>query len=527
MKCISNKTKADTNIGTDNIANAIEDGDTSIRHYPSVKDGDVIEIQLNFRNASNCCFPNRQKGILLWDSGATYSIISEGTIANNDYLTNIKPIETKEIKFMVGNGNFIVYRKSLVFNISVRDHIFQIKAHIVPTLGGISVIVGTQSLKELEAELHFKNNVLKFRSKEIKAKIGRNAIVKPGCTKLLSIKGNMPDALKSAEVYYRPSKFMSQLVPSLMLVKMNKHVTRIAIHNSGSKMIKIDKNKPIGTFLLKDFGTVPSNTAMTFTEVTQSETPQVCAVSDVHDATDTPDRHKLFQQKKRKYPFLENDDERLKMTDEEILRKDIDLSGHCMSKNTLSKFWKVLEARKEAFSIHGEVGECDLSVKIKLNDETPFFIRPYPVSEKEKDIIDKEMNKLVKMGILAYGKSSYVSPILLLKKKNNPSNPYRLVTDFRFLNHKVVPLHYCTPLLRDALQIIGNSEAKIFSTIDIKNAFYSLRVHPESQKYLTIAPYQSGRTLFYKRLPQGLSISPTEWSDKLATILNEIPKHTS
>ena len=527
MKCISNKTKADTDVGTDSLANAIADSDASMRHYPSVKDGDVIKIQLNFRNASECWFPNRQKGILLWDSGATYSLISQGTITNNDYLKNIKPIETKQVKFMVGNGTFIVSKRSLVFNISVRGHVFQIKAHIVPTLGGISVIVGTQSLKELEAELHFKSNVLKFRTKEVKAKIDRNAIIKPGTTRLLSIKGHMPEALRSAEVYFRPSKFLSQLVPSLMLVKMNKHVTRIAIHNSGSKMIKINKEKPIGTFLLKEFGTIPSNTAMTFSEMTQSETQQVYAVSDVHTAPDTPDRHELYKQKRRKYPFLEHDDKRLKMTDEEILRKDIDLSDHCMSKNTLTKFWKVLEARKEAFSIHGEVGECDISVKIKLKDESPFFIRPYPVSEKEKDVIDKEMNKLVKMGILTYGKSSYVSPILLLKKKNNPSNPYRLVSDFRVLNAKVVPLHYCTPLLRDALQIIGNSDAKIFSTIDIKNAFYSLRVHPESQKYLTIAPYQSARTLKYLRLPQGLSISPTEWSDQLASILNEIPKHTS
>ena len=68
------------------------------------------------------------------------------------------------------------------------------------------------------------------------------------------------------------------------------------------------------------------------------------------------------------------------------------------------------------------------------------------MSEKDKNVIDKKMSKLIKMGILTYGNSSFVSPILLLKKKNNQSNPYCLVTDFRVRNSKVVPLLYCTPI---------------------------------------------------------------------------------
>ena len=41
-----------------------------------------------------------------------------------------------------------------------------------------------------------------------------------------------------------------------------------------------------------------------------------------------------------------------------------------------------------------------------------------------------------------------------------------------------------------------------------------------------MAPYPSGHTLTYLRLPQGLSISPTEWNDKIADILSNIKNHT-
>ena len=73
-----------------------------------------------------------------------------------------------------------------------------------------------------------------------------------------------------------------------------------------------------------------------------------------------------------------------------------------------------------------------------------------------------------------------VIPIVLLQKKDNPTNPYHRVSDFRELNLKIAPVLYATPLSRDALQIIGSSEAQVFSTIDIKNDFFPLKVHPDS-----------------------------------------------
>ena len=134
-----------------------EESGKSIRHFPSTISCDTIEIKLNIRNSSHCNFPNRQKGIVLWDSGATFSLISEGAINDNTYLKNIKPVSIPDTKFMVGDGNFINSSKSLTFNMEVNGNIFQLTAHVVPSLGGITVIVGTQSVKELEADSYILN----------------------------------------------------------------------------------------------------------------------------------------------------------------------------------------------------------------------------------------------------------------------------------------------------------------------------------------------------------------------------------
>ena len=46
-----------------------------------------------------------------------------------------------------------------------------------------------------------------------------------------------------------------------------------------------------------------------------------------------------------------------------------------------------------------------------------FFIRPYHIKEKDKNILDKEMKTLCFLGILKEGFSPYSSPIMFISRK--------------------------------------------------------------------------------------------------------------
>ena len=49
---------------------------------------------------------------------------------------------------------------------------------------------------------------------------------------------------------------------------------------------------------------------------------------------------------------------------------------------------------KDAFSLRDEIGLCpNMEIELELNDETPFFIRPFSIKESEKDVVDMEMRK--------------------------------------------------------------------------------------------------------------------------------------
>ena len=69
-----------------------------------------------------------------------------------------------------------------------------------------------------------------------------------------------------------------------------------------------------------------------------------------------------------------------------------------------------------------------IEVHLKLKDETPFFVRPYPMREEQKKVIQKEMDRLEHLGIIQKGLTGYSSPVVLVKRKNR--NLYRVCSDF-------------------------------------------------------------------------------------------------
>ena len=53
------------------------------------------------------------------------------------------------------------------------------------------------------------------------------------------------------------------------------------------------------------------------------------------------------------------------------------------------------------FILRDEIGTCPfIKVHLKLKDETPFFVRPYPIQEEQKKVIQKEIDRLEHLGII-------------------------------------------------------------------------------------------------------------------------------
>ena len=160
------------------------------------------------------------------------------------------------------------------------------------------------------------------------------------------------------------------------------------------------------------------------------------------------------------------------MSDQEILEKYVDLLDSDLNYAEKKSLYKILLKYKEAFSLRDEIGLCpNMEIELELNDETPFFIAPFPIKESEKDIVDKEIRKGGLLGILRKGMSFYSSPIMLIPRKM--TGIPRIVTDFRHLHSRLVTLQPSILLVRDVIQILGSSGSEVLSLADLRDAYHT------------------------------------------------------
>ena len=118
--------------------------------------------------------------------------------------------------------------------------------------------------------------------------------------------------------------------------------------------------------------------------------------------------------------------------------------------------------------------------------------------------------------VKATDKTDFTSALHLADK---PGGGVRPCTDFRKLNEMTVADAYPLPLLRDFTDKIH--QAKVFSVIDIRSAFFNIPIHPDHRyKTTTLSPW--GRAFRYNRLAFGLTSGPASWQKLLEVTLTGI-----
>ena len=117
------------------------------------------------------------------------------------------------------------------------------------------------------------------------------------------------------------------------------------------------------------------------------------------------------------------------MTDVEILRMKLNLTECSLHDKQKEEFLVKLDDFHDVFSLRDEIGTSPfIEVHLKLKDETPIFVRLYPMREEQKKVIQKEMDRLEHLGIIQKGLTGYSSPVVLVKRNNQ--NLYRVCSDF-------------------------------------------------------------------------------------------------
>lgn len=161
--------------------------------------------------------------------------------------------------------------------------------------------------------------------------------------------------------------------------------------------------------------------------------------------------------------------------------------------------------------------ETDIKMKIILKDEEPVYQKARRLSQFEKDIVNAQIDEWKRDGVIRESVSDFASPIVLVQKKNGS---HRLCVDYRLLNKKIIKDRYPLPLIEDQLDQL--QDARVFSTIDLKNGFFHVQVDDASIKYTSfIVP--DGQYEFL-RVPFGLCNSPSVFQRFINAIFRDLIK---
>ena len=153
-------------------------------------------------------------------------------------------------------------------------------------------------------------------------------------------------------------------------------------------------------------------------------------------------------------------------------------------------------------------------------DEQPsqeFIPRQYKFNELHAEVIVKEIEDLLKKGVIKRifdVKDCFVSNIFLRPK---PNGKFRMIVDLSNLNENVTKNHFKMDHLDVATDMMF--ENAWFTSIDLKDAYYSLPIHELDQKYLVF----QWENKFYRftSLPFGLSSAPWVFTKTLKPIFSQ------
>ena len=140
------------------------------------------------------------------------------------------------------------------------------------------------------------------------------------------------------------------------------------------------------------------------------------------------------------------------------------------------------------------------------------------MSPKKLDAVKRYLNSHLAKGFIQASSASYSSPVLFVKK---PGGGIQFCVDYRRLNAITKKDRYPIPLIEETLtQLEG---AKYFTKIDIRQAFYQIRISEDSEELTTFLTRFGA--FKYLVMPFGLCNGPASWQHLINDTLFDFLYH--
>ncbi|GBM79480.1 Retrovirus-related Pol polyprotein from transposon 297, partial [Araneus ventricosus] len=153
-------------------------------------------------------------------------------------------------------------------------------------------------------------------------------------------------------------------------------------------------------------------------------------------------------------------------------------------------------------------------VELNIGPDVPNIFKD-KITIFRETIVQTQVAEWLEQGIVESCSSEYSSPVVIVRKKDGTP---RVCIDYRRLNKAIVKDRFPLQLIEDILDRLQGS--RVFSTIDLKNAFFHVDVNKDSRKYTSFVTHE-GQYQFLK-VPFGLCNSPAVFQRYINTIFRPL-----
>ena len=172
----------------------------------------------------------------------------------------------------------------------------------------------------------------------------------------------------------------------------------------------------------------------------------------------------------------------------------------------------VILKHEQAFGLDGRLGNYEAKVDIQLKEGTqPISLAPFPASPAKREVIDKQMDAWISLGVIEPSKSPWAALVFIVYRNSKP----RMVIDLRRFNACVIPDKFPLPKQDDILQALTG--AQWLSTLDALSGFTQLTMTDSASEKLV---FRTHRGLWqFRRMPFGYRNGPSVFQRVMQNVL--------
>lgn len=199
-----------------------------------------------------------------------------------------------------------------------------------------------------------------------------------------------------------------------------------------------------------------------------------------------------------------------------FLEKLFTLNSENLDSTQKNVFAQFLWEFQDVFFDNITPGNCKiLEHTISVNNSNPIKQAPRRVPIHLRKEVNGILEDMKRQGIIEESNSPWVSPAVLVKKKDGS---IRFCVDYRKLNAVTVKDSYPLPRIEDILdQLAGNSW---FSTLDLKSGYWQVGLHPDDKEKTA---FSVGNGLWqFTVMPFGLCNAPATFERLMEKVLREV-----